>query len=70
MVVTKIAKGKKNIAGQILTYNSKNFHWLIKKQDIERTMSELGNPFLKKLIQKKKKEKNNVKMSLSRTKNH
>ena len=28
-------------ARQVLTYNSKNFHWLNKKQDLERTMSGL-----------------------------
>ena len=37
---------KKNIAAQVLTYNSKNFHWLNKKLDLERTMSELEKPFL------------------------
>ena len=52
----------KNIAGQVLTYNS-NFHWQNKKLDIERTMSDLGNPFLKKADQKsKKKQKINVKI--------
>ena len=43
---------KKNIAGQVLTYNSKNFHWLNKQLDLERTMGELGKPFLKKIISK------------------
>ena len=63
---------KKNIAGQVLTYNSKNFHWPIKQIDLERTMSELGKPFLKKIRWKKtkKKQKINVKMLLGRTKNH
>ena len=37
----------KNIAGQVLTYNSKNFHWLNRKLDLERTMNGLGNPFRK-----------------------
>ena len=41
-------RNKKNIAGQVLTYNSKNFNWLNKKVDIERTMSELGKPFFLK----------------------
>ena len=44
---------KKNIAGQVLTYNSKNFHWLYRKLDIERTMSGLGKPFRKKIRSKK-----------------
>ena len=38
----------KIIAGQILTYNSKNFHWLNSKLDLERTMNGLGKPFRKK----------------------
>ena len=60
----------KNIAGQVLTYNSKNFHWLNKQLDLERTMSELGKPFLKKSDEKKqkKKQKINFKMLLGRTK--
>ena len=37
----------RNIAGQVLTYNSKNFHWLNRKLDLERTMNGLGNPFRK-----------------------
>ena len=37
----------KNIAGQVLTYNSKNFHWL-KKLDLKRTMNGLEKPFRKK----------------------
>ena len=44
---------KKNIAGHVLTYNSKNFHWLNKQLELERTMSELGKPFLKKSDEKK-----------------
>ena len=38
---------KKNI-GQVLTYNSKNFHWLNRKLDQERTMNRLRKPFRKK----------------------
>ena len=38
----------KNITGQVLKYNSKNFHRLNKKIDIDWTMSELGKQFLKK----------------------
>ena len=30
---------KKNIAGQFMTYNLKNFHWANKKLDLELTMS-------------------------------
>ena len=44
-----IRRSEKNIAGQVLTYNSKNFHCLNKQLDLERTMSELGKPFLKKI---------------------
>ena len=45
----------KNIAGQVLTYNSKNFHWLNKKLDLERTMNGLGKPFRKKSDPKNRK---------------
>ena len=54
MIVTSYGRNKnlddeiKNIARQVLTYNSKNFHGLNKKLDLERTMSELRKPFLKK----------------------
>ena len=41
-------KLKKNIAGQVLTYNSKNFHWLNRKLDLERTMNVLQKPIRKK----------------------
>ena len=47
---------RKNIAVQVLTYNSKNFQWLDKQLDQEQTMSELGKPFLKKSVNKKKTE--------------
>ena len=46
---------QKNIAGQVLTYNSKNFHWLNKKLDRERTMNGLGKPFRKKSDPKNRK---------------
>ena len=39
---------EKNIAGQVLTYKSKNFHRPHKKLDLERTMSELRKNFKKK----------------------
>ena len=42
----------KNIAGQVLMYNLRNFHWPNKKLNIERTMSELGKPFLEKSDEK------------------
>ena len=51
----------KNIAGQVLTYNSKNFNLLKKKIDLERTMSELGKPF-PKTPDKIKNMKINIKM--------
>ena len=39
----------KNIAGQVLTYNSKDFHWLNKKLDPERTINGFEKPFRKKV---------------------
>ena len=45
----------KNIAGQVLTYNSKDFLWLNEKLDLERTATESGKPFLKKSDKKIKK---------------
>ena len=47
---------KKNIAGQVQTYNSKNFHWLNRKLDLERAMNRLGKPFRKKIRSKKLKK--------------
>ena len=38
----------KNLSSQVLTCNSKNFHWLNNILHVERTMSELRKPFLKK----------------------
>ena len=38
----------KNIAGQVLTYNSKDFHRLNEKLNLEWTMSELGKTISKK----------------------
>ena len=61
MVVTSYGRNKnrddeiKNIAGQVLTYNSENFHRLNNKSYLERTMSELGKPFLKKSDRKNQK---------------
>ena len=49
----------KNIAGQVLTYNSKNFHWLNRKLDLERTMNGLEKPFRKKSDPKNRKNSKN-----------
>ena len=56
-MVTRIIDGDelKNIAGQVLTYNSKNFHWLNRKLDLERTMNGLGKPLRKKSDPKTRK---------------
>ena len=57
MVVEKLRRrNKKNIAGQVLTYNSKNFHRLNKELDLERTMSEMDKLFLKKSDKKNNKK--------------
>ena len=45
----------KNIAGEVLTYNSKNFHWLNRKLYLERTTNGLGKPFKKSTDPKNKK---------------
>ena len=52
-------------------YNSKNFHWLNENLDLERTSSDLGKPFLRKLdIKVEKKQKLIVKMPhVNKTKN-
>ena len=42
----------KNIAGQVLTYNSKNFHWLNRK-----TRPRMDYEWTKKTILKKKSDK-------------
>ena len=52
-------RNKKNIAGQVLTHNSKNFHWLTRKLDLERTMNGLGKPFRKKSDPKNRKNSKN-----------
>ena len=41
----------KNIAGQVLTYSSKNFYRLNKNLEIERTMNKLGKQFRKNQIE-------------------
>ena len=41
--------------GHVLTYNSKNFDWLNKQLDLERTMNGLGKPFRKKSDPKNRK---------------
>ena len=50
---------EKNIAGQVLTYNLKNFHWLNRKLDLERTMNGLEKPFRKKSDPKNRKNSKN-----------
>ena len=56
-----VRRSKKNIAGQVLvlTYNSKNFHWLNKKLDLEQAMNGLGKPFRKKSNSKNWKKRKN-----------
>ena len=55
---------EKNIARQVLTYNSKKIHWLNGKLDLQRTMNGLGKSFRKK--SNPKIEKNSkIKMNLS-----
>ena len=54
----------KNIAGQVLTYNSKNFHWLNRKLDLERTMNGLEKPFTKKSDPKKNEKTVKIKVKL------
>ena len=55
----------KNIAGQVLTNNSKNFHWLNKKLELERTMNELGKPFrAKQSDPKNQKNSKKIKVKL------
>ena len=44
-------------SGQVLTHNSKNFHWLTRKLDLERTMNGLEKPFRKKSDPKNRKKK-------------
>ena len=51
VAVTSYGRNKNDeikTAGQVLTYNSKNFHWLNRKLDLERTMNGLEKPFRKK----------------------
>ena len=56
-------RNKKNIAGQVLTYNSKNFHWQNRKLDQERTMNGFWKPFRKE-IQKIQKIEKTVKIKV------
>ena len=49
---------EKNIAGQVPTYNLKNFHRINKKVDLEQTIIELGKPVQKNQIKMFKKTKN------------
>ena len=52
-------RNKKNIAGHVLTFNSKNFHWLNRKLNLERTMNGLGKTFRKKSDPKNRKNSKN-----------
>ena len=54
----------KNIAGQVLTNNSKNFHWLNRKLDQERTMNGSVKQFRKKSDPKKNEKTVNIKVKL------
>ena len=54
----KSVRRSKKTAGQVLTYSSKEFHWLNKKLDQERITIELGKPFLKIQIKNKYKPEN------------
>ena len=60
----KVRRSKKNIAGQLLTYNSKNFHGLNRKLELERTMNGLGKPFRKKSNPKNRKKTVKIKVKL------
>ena len=52
-------RNKRNIAGQVLTYKSKNFHWLNRKLDQTWTMNGLWKPFRKKSDPKNRKNYEN-----------
>ena len=53
---------KKNIAGQVLTYNSKNFHWLNRKTRPGMDYEWIEKTILKKIRSKIRKKQKNVKM--------
>ena len=57
-MVTRIIDGDeiKNTAGQVLTHNSKNFHRLNNKEEIECTITWFGKPFRKTFPQKIEKK--------------
>ena len=65
----KFDEVKKNIAEQVLTYNSKNFHWLNRKLDLERIMNVLGKPF-KSDPKNRKNSKNLSEIAACEQKNH
>ena len=61
----KMDENKKNIAGQVLTNNSKNFYWLNKQRDLQRPMIELEKTISIEIRSKKfqkKKQKIKIKM--------
>ena len=65
VVVTSYGRNKnrddelKNIAGQVLTHNSKKIRWICKHLDLERTMSEFGRQLLKKIRSRNQKKPEN-----------
>ena len=63
---------KKNIAGQVLTYNSKNFHWLNRKTRPRMDYEWIEKTILKNQIKKirKKKQKNQCQNAACEQKNH
>ena len=62
----------KNIAGQVLTYNSKNFHWLNRKTRPRMNYEWIEKTILKKADQKirKKKTKKQCQNAACEQKNH
>ena len=54
-----VRRRKKNIAWQVMTFNSTNFHWLNRELDLERTMNGLGKAFRKKSYPKNWKNSKN-----------
>ena len=62
---------KKNIAGQVLTYNSKNFHWLNSKTRLRMDYEWIGKTILKKnQIKNKEKTENQCQNAACEQKNH
>ena len=55
----KTSYKNKNIAGQVLTYNSQNFHWLNRKTRPRMNCEWIEQPFFKKSEQKNKNQTEN-----------